>query len=130
MGKAAPDTFYDSGSLAQAALADELYVCSAEPANYAGIAAVTLVGPVTLTPGDGNGDFTVGAGDVSGRKVTVAAQNGATVDASGTATHVVLATGGATDLLRYVTTCTSQAVTSGNTANVGAWDIEIEDPTP
>jgi aspartate oxidase len=71
----------------------------------------------------------VGAGDVSGRKVTVAAQNGATVDASGTANHVVLATGGATDLLRYVTTCAGQAVTAGNTANVGAWDIEIESPT-
>jgi hypothetical protein len=128
MGKAAPNSYYDDGSLAQAALADEMYVCSAEPANYAGIAAVTLVGPVTLTPGAGNGDFTLADGDVSGRKVTVTAQNGAAVGTSGTATHVVLATGGATDLLRYVTTCASQAVTDGNTANVGAFDIEIEDP--
>jgi hypothetical protein len=68
-------------------------------------------------------------GDISGRKVTVAAQNGASVIASGTATHVVLATGGATDLIRYITTCTSQALTSGNTANVGAWDVEVADPT-
>lgn len=129
MAKHAPDSFYDSGSLAQAALADELYVCSAEPTNYADIANSDLVGPVTLTPGAGNGDFTLADGDTSGRKLTVAAQNGASVIASGTATHVVLANGGATDLIRYITTCTSQAVTSGNTANVGAWDIEIADPT-
>lgn len=129
MAKAAPNSYYDSGSLAQAALADEMYVCSDQPTDYNDIANVDLVGPIALTPGDGNGDFTIGAGDVSGRKVTVAAQNGASVIASGTATHVVLATGGATDLLRYITTNTSQAVTSGNTANVGAWDIEIESPT-
>lgn len=127
--KFAPNSFYDDGSLAQVALADEMYVCSAQPANYAGIAAVTLVGPITLTPGAGNGDFTLADGDVSGRKVTVAAQNGASVGTSGTATEVVLATGGVTDLLRYITTCVPQALTSGNTVNVGAWDVEIEDPT-
>lgn len=128
MPKSAPNSFYDDGSLAQVALADELYVCSAEPTNYADIANVDLIGPVALTPGAGGEDFTIAAGDVSGRKVTVTAQNGASVTTSGTATHVVLATGGATDLLRYVTTCASQAVTSGNTANVGAWDVEIESP--
>lgn len=129
MAKAAPDSFYDDGSLAQVALADEMYVCSAEPSNYADISNVDLVGPISLTPGAGNGDFTLAAGDVSGRKVTVAAQSGASVTASGTATHVVLATGGGTDVLRYVTTCTSQSVTSGNTADIGAWDVEIEAPS-
>ncbi len=127
MAKFAPDVTLE-GLLAQAALADEMYVCSGQPANYAGIAAVTLAGPITLTPGNGGGDFTYADGDTSGRKVTVAAQNGASVTASGTATHIVLATGGATDLLRYVTTCTSQALTSGNTVNVPAWDIEVADP--
>jgi hypothetical protein len=48
------------------------------------------------------------------------------VDTSGTATHVALCD--ATRLL-YVTTCTSQALTSGNTVNIPAWDIEIADPT-
>lgn len=128
MAKAAPDSFYDDGSLAQVALADELYVCSDEPTSYAEIASMDLIGPVSLTPGAGNGDFSIGAGDVSGRKVTVAAQEDASVTTSGTATHVVLATGDGTDVLRYVTTMTSQSVTSGNTANVGAWDVEIESP--
>ncbi|HEV2927280.1 MAG TPA: hypothetical protein VGW74_01195 [Propionibacteriaceae bacterium] len=128
MAKFAPDATIDA-MLAQVALADEMYVCSAQPTDYNDIANSDLVGPISLTPGDGNGDFTIGNGDTSGRKVTVTAQTGASVIASGTATHVVLATGGATDLIRYITTCTSQAVTSGNTANVGAWDVEVLDPT-
>lgn len=130
MAKAAPDATIDA-MLDTIALADEMYVTDAQPTSYAdiGVGATVLVGPISLTPGDGNGVFTIGDGDTSGRKVTVAAQSGASVVASGTATHVVLATGGATDLLRYVTTCTSQALTSGNTANVGAWDVEVQDPT-
>ena len=128
MAKFAPDAVMD-GALAVIALADEMYVCSAQPTNYADIVNSDLIGPITLTPGDGNGDFTIGNGDTSGRKVTVAAQNGASVTASGDASHVVLATGGATDLIRYITTCTTQTLTSGNTANVPAWDVEIADPT-
>jgi len=128
MGKMVPDAVLDA-ALNVIDLADEMYVCSAEPTNYADIANSDLVGPISLTPGTGNGDFTNGNGDTSGRKVTVAAQNGATAIASGSATHVVLATGGATDLIRYITTCTSQSITSGNTVNVGAWDVEIADPT-
>jgi hypothetical protein len=130
MGKAAPNATID-GMLAVIALADQMFVTDNEPTNYAdiGAGAVILVGPITLTPGDGNGDFVIADGDVSGRKITVTAQNSAAVVADGTAGHVVLATGGATDLLRYVTTCASQAVTNGNTANVGAWAVEVEDPT-
>lgn len=128
MAKVSPDAVLD-GALDVIALADEMYVCSGVPTNYADIANVDLVGPIALTPGDGNGDFTIADGDVSGRKITVTAQNGASVTTSGTAINVVLATGGATDLIRYVTECTSQALTSGNTANVGAWDVEIADPT-
>ena len=72
------------------------------------------------------GDYTNADGDTDGRKVTVAAQNGLTADATGTVNHVALCD--ATTLL-YVTTCVAQAVTSGNTVNIGAWDIEIADPT-
>jgi hypothetical protein len=128
MAKFAPDAVMDA-ALAVIALADEMYVCSAQPTNYADIANSDLVGPIALTPGDGNGDFVIANGDTNGRKITVGAQAGASVIASGNATHIVLATGGATDLIRYITTVPSQALTSGNTANVGAWDVEIADPT-
>lgn len=101
-----------------------MHLCSAEPANYAGIAAVSLAS-VALTP---DTDFTKANGDTSGRKVTVAAKNGVSVTSSGTATHVAIAR--STDsTLRYVTTCTSQAVTAGNTVNFPAWKIEVADPT-
>lgn len=123
MGKVAPDATIDSyfDYIDQCNI---MHVCSAEPANYAGIAAVSLA-DVALTP---DTDFTKANGDTNGRKVTIAAKTGVTVDNSGTATHVVLAR--TTDsTMRYVTTCTSQALTAGNTVNFPAWDIEVADPT-
>lgn len=122
MAKQAPDATIDS-MFDYIDLCDRMYVCSAEPANFAGIAAVTLA-TATMTP---NTDYTKANGDTSGRKVTMAAKNGVSVTASGTATHIVL--GLTTDsTLRYVTTCTSQALTSGNTVNIPAWKIEVADP--
>lgn len=95
--------------------------CSAEPANFAGVAAVTL-STATMT----STDFTVADGDTSGRKVTAGAKSGQTVSANGTVTHVALTNG--TDTLYYVTTTTSKAVTTSDTLNFPAWDIEIADP--
>jgi hypothetical protein len=104
--------------------ATTLTVTSAQPANQAGIAAVALAS-TTLTAGDGNGDYTIANGDTSGRKLTVAQQASISISASGTATHVVLDDG--TNI--YVTTCTSQALTSGGTVTVPAFDIEVADPS-
>ena len=123
MGKQAPDATIDA-MFDYIDQCNILHVCSGEPANYAGIAAVSLA-DVALTP---DTDFTKANGDTSGRKVTVAAKSGVTVDSSGTATHIAIAR--TTDsTLRYVTTCTSQVLTAGNTVNVPAWDIEVGDPT-
>lgn len=114
--------------LNEIATCDELYVCSAQPADYSGIAAVALA-TVTLTPGDGNGDYTVGDGDTNGRKLTTAQQADIPIDVSGNATHVALAVGGGTNILKYVTTCTSQALVDTGTVTVPAWDIEAADPS-
>lgn len=123
MGKQAPDATIDS-MFDYIDQCNIMHVCSAEPANYAGIAAVSLAS-VALTP---DTDFTKANGTTSGRKVTVAAKNGVSVSSSGTATHIAIAR--STDsTLRYVTTCTSQALTSGNTVNIPAWEIEVADPT-
>lgn len=121
MGKVAVDAVLD-GLLDIVATATEIYLCDQEPANRAAADTNSVIPAHTMA----GGDFTKAAGDTNGRKVTVAAQNGLTADASLTVTHVALCT--ATVLL-YVTTCTSQAVTSGNTVNIGAWDIEVADPT-
>lgn len=121
MAKAVDDTVLD-GAFNIVDNATRQVVCSGQPANFAGIAAVALA-DVTMTAGT---DYTKANGDTSGRKVTVAAKSAVTVDSSGTATHVTLDDG--TTLL-FVTTCTSQALTAGNTVNIPAWDIEIADPT-
>lgn len=100
-------------------------VCSSQPANYAAIAAVTLA-TVTVTAGSGNGAWTVQNGAVSGRRATLAAQNGVSVTASATATYVVVDDG---SLLLAATTCTSQALTSGNTVNIPTISFEFLVPT-
>ncbi len=118
MAKAASDGFIDGG-LDAIDGSTTLSVCSAEPANQAAIAGLALATVVI----DGS-DFTKANGDVSGRKVTVGQQTDVSISASGTANHVVIDDG--TDF--YATTCTSQALTSGGTVTVPAWDIEIADP--
>lgn len=122
MAKAAPNNTIDA-ELDYIALSDTLYVCSGEPANYAGIAAVTLASVAI----DG-ADFTKADAAGGGRQVTVGAQTGVSVSTSGTATHIVLGRVADTTY-RYATTCTSQALVSGNTVNVPAWVITVGDPT-
>lgn len=99
-------------------------VCSAEPTTYAEGNATYALADVTMT----GTDFTNADGDTSGRKTTVASKSAVPVDTTGTATHVALLDVSNTKLL-YVTTCTSQALTSGNTITFPAWDIEIADPS-
>lgn len=74
------------------------------------------------------GDFTKANGDTSGRKTTVAAKTGLSIHTSGTANHIATLDDG-TKALRDVTTCTSQALTSGGTVDTSSWKHEIADPT-
>jgi len=60
--------------------------------------------------------------------VTIAEQATITVDHTGTATHIALGIAGSSTLV-YVTTCTSQALTAGNTVTVPAWKVNFGDPT-
>ena len=97
--------------------------CNAEPTTRTQAVTTFMLASVAMTP---TTDYTKANGDVSGRKCTMAAKSGVSVTNSGTATHVAICDG--TNLL-YVTTCTSQALTSGNTVNFPAWKVEIADPT-
>lgn len=123
MAKKADQGFYDgalnflrNGMIRQTA-------CSAEPANYAGIAGVALA-----TATMASGDFTLAAGDVSGRKVTMAAKSGVTISTSGTANHVVLHDNAS--ILGYVTTADALVLTAGagNTVNFPSWKVELASP--
>jgi hypothetical protein len=125
MAKKFDDSVFDA-ALAELATATRMVVTSAEPANFAGIAAVALA-DVVLTASLGGGDWGAAQnGDVSGRKTVLAAQSSITVDATGTATHVCVDDGA---VLLATTTCTSQSLTSGNTVTVPAHDYEFTDPT-
>lgn len=125
MAKYANDDVMDA-ALDEVATATTLTVCSTQPTTRTEAITTYKLADVTVTAGDGNGDFTIANGDTSGRKLTVAAQADIPVDTSGTAEHIALCDG---SRLLYVTTCTSQAITSGNTVTIPAWDIEIADPS-
>jgi len=99
-------------------------VCSAQPTTYTEAITTYELAVVTID----SGDFAHANGDTSGRKTTVGGQAGITIDNSGTATHVALVSVSDTTL-RYVTTCTSQALTAGGTVDFPDWDIEIADPS-
>jgi len=126
MAKWANDNVMDA-ALDYIATADRLFVCKDQPSDYADAASTEDLATVTLTAGDGNGDYTI-ADDTSGRKVTIAEQATITVDHTGTATHIALGIAGSSTLV-YVTTCTSQALTAGNTVTVPAWKVGIADPS-
>lgn len=74
-----------------------------------------------------SGSYTLADGDASGRKLTTPAQADMTVQASGTANHVVILSTGTSAVL-LVTSCTTQALTTGNTVTIPAFDDEIADP--
>jgi hypothetical protein len=96
-----------------------LTVCSAQPTTRTEAVTTYALADVALA----GGDFTKANGDVSGRKVTIAAKSDVAIDTSGDATHVAISDG--TNLL-LVTTCTTQTLTSGGTVSTPAFDYEIQ----
>lgn len=116
MGKLVPDAILDA--MLDAAEGTHITVCSAEPTNYADIVNVDLTGAAAI------GSPTAAAGDVSGRKNIWPAVSGVSITATGAATHVVLHNN--TDTIYLITTCPSQALTSGNTVDVGSFDHELQ----
>ena len=122
MSKFVPDATIDT-LLDKVATATRMDVTSdsSTPANL-----TNSLADVTLTAGDGNGDFTIANGDTSGRKLTIAQQADVDIDTTGTARHIVLSLSGT---ILAVTTCTEQSLTSGGTVTFPAWDHEVADPT-
>jgi hypothetical protein len=119
MGKRVPDAILDL--MLTEAEGTDIHICSAEPANYAGIAAVMLAEASI------SGSYTAADGDTSGRKNTLPAQTDIPITTSGTATHIAISNG--TDTMYMVTTCTSQALVSGGTVDTNAIAHEINDPS-
>lgn len=124
MAKSATSLVYTGGLSGIQTTAKRLFVNTSDPANYTEASETTaqMLAEHTLT----SADFTISAGDVSGYKVRLSSQTTIAVSATGTASHVTVAT---TSALLFITTCTTQALTTGNTVSVPAIDNEILDPT-
>ena len=122
MGKVAPDAAIDGG-LTYIDGSDVMCVCSAEPTTYTEAYVTYMLATVAMAAGD-----ILIADDTNGRKATMAEKLAVEILASGTATHIALVKVGDTTL-RYVTTCTSQALTDGGTVDIPTWKINIQDPT-
>lgn len=101
---------------------DRMDLCTSQPTTYTEARTTYSVGNVVPT------FDAIANGDTSGRKRRIQAKTGISIGANGTVTHLALTKSGDTTL-RYVTTTTSQGVSSGGTADTGAWDIEIADPS-
>lgn len=72
-------------------------------------------------------------GDSSGRKMAIGAKNSQTArDTANATAQTVVITQASGQRVLYVTDVTAnsqQVIVSGNTVNIGTWDIEIADPT-
>ena len=114
------DRVLDNGLTVLDTEANRLDICSSEPTTYtAATSTATLGNKTSLSVG------APAARTPSGRRVTVAAITDGTVTATGTATHWAITDTVNSRLLATGNLSASQAVTSGNTFTLAAFDIGI-----
>lgn len=101
--------------------ANILTVCKGDPATRAAAITSSKLADVVVSASD----FTIAASSAN-RKVTVGAQNSVSIDANGSAEAICICDG--TRLL-FKTTCTKQALTSGNKVNIPAFKDVINAPS-
>ncbi len=122
-GKFQHDDMLDAAFDYIRAAVTSMTVCTeTQPLTYSAAMTVQMLAVVTMA----STDITTTPGDTSGRKMHVGSETGISVTNTGTAEHIALVDSGNT-LLLFVTTATTQALTSGNTVNIPAWDDEILD---
>jgi len=121
MGKRVFNVVLDA-ALQKVATGDKITICSAEPTTLLEASTTFMIAEVTVTPGDGNGDYVIANGDTSGRKITVQQQSLIPILDDGTANHVAI-NDGATIL--DVTTCSDLALTAGGVVTIPAFDHEV-----
>ena len=127
MSKSIPDAVMDAALAEIANNGNRLDICSQQPASYAEVATYSL-GYVAMTTGHGNGDYTIGNGDTSGRKLGIAEQTFAGTG-NGTGNHLVI-TDTVAEAIKAITTCDDYTVQSAVNWTVNAFDLwEIRDPT-
>lgn len=116
------DRVFDNGLTVLDTEANRLDICSQEPVSYAEATSTYTLGNKT--------SLSVGApqdGVTNGRRVVVAAITDGTVSGTGTASHWAITDTGNSRLLATGALSASQAVTSGNTFTLAAFNITIPD---
>lgn len=117
------DASVQDAALDKIATATALHICTGTPATRAAVLSSSLA-----TVAVASGDFTKAAGNVDGRKVTVAAKSGVNVTTTGTAAHYCLIDG-TTLLARTEVNASSPGLTQGSTVNIPATAFEVGAPT-
>jgi len=130
MARSAHDDVLDDGldsmKAAVDAVAGTMVVCEGEPTTYSHASQNKGTGDGKVLATKTNPTLTI-ADDASGRKCTVTAAAGNTIDISGDADHVALTDG--SSKLWFVTTCTLQALVAAGTVDIPAWKVNVQDPT-
>jgi hypothetical protein len=121
-GKSQNDLMLDAAFDYIRAAVTSMTICTTQPTTYSQALSVNALAVVTMA----STDITTTPGDTSGRKMHIGSETGITVDTTGVANHIALVDTDGTALL-FVTTCTTQQLTTGNTVNIPAWDDEILD---
>ena len=98
-----------------------LHITSQQVSTFANVATYTLGNKTSPSVG-------APANHTTGRKVTVAAITGGSVTATGTATHYAVVDTANSKVLASQALSASQAVTSGNTFSLAAFDIAFPAP--
>lgn len=117
------DRVFDNGLSVLSDEADELHICSDEPATYNEATSTYSLGekasPTIAAPSDRTG---------GGREVEVAAINDGSVTDTGTASHYAIVDTANSRLLAAGSLDTPQSVTNGNTFTLSSFTIGIPDP--
>ena len=113
---------YDNGMNTLTNATKTLHICSQQPASFAEVGTYSLGNKASPSIGSP-------ANHTTGRKVTVSALTGGSVTATGTAIHYAIVDTANSKLLAAQALAASQAVTSGNTFSLAAFDIAIPAPT-
>ena len=118
------DRVLDNGLQVLDLEANAVHITSQQATTYAEATSTYTLGNTTSISISAPTDRTGG-----GRQVTLTAVTGASVTASGTATHYAIVATSNSRLLVTRALTASQSVTSGNTFSLEALDVGIPDPT-
>lgn len=123
MASVVGDYVLDNGLAALDTLASHIYICSQDPTTFTEASSTYALGNKNFGAGVAFG--APAAGSPNGRKVTSVAITDGIVTGTGTASKWAVTDNTNSRLLANGALSAGQAVTSGNTFSLGAFDIRL-----